>query len=173
MAYNLRKDVGKFFKMLLKKENESLKLKIKGGRTMRIKLATKLVLLVGTVALTCGLTSVRAHALAIVTPLNDDGEFNIGGPCNSACVSFNSGIPNLTLAYSSTVGNVEAGPFQESYTASFGPDNARFEITYDGLPDPSITNTTCPLCVLVVEGDGNATNRDHYFFNILTIQSIH
>ena len=134
---------------------------------MRNKLATKLVLLVGAVALTCGLMSVPAHALVVVSPINSDGAFDLGAACNSACVSTNSSIPGLTLAYASTVGGVEAGPFASSYSASFGPasgpvifQNSAFKIEYG-----SGSSVGCPLFVLVV-GDGAAQNPDHYFFKL-------
>ena len=131
---------------------------------MRKKLATKLVLLVGAVALTVGLTSVSAHALAIVTPLNYDWTSNLTTACDATCVSGITGISGLTLAYSVTSSGVEAGSFASSYSTTFVPlpftGNQGFFINYGGG-----SSIPCPLCVLAVNDTTN-TDPNKYFYNL-------
>jgi hypothetical protein len=60
-------------------------------------------------------------------------------------------LSTVTLEYVQVNGGAESGNLAGSYSTAFGTisTGGAFNISYDGVPDPSVG---CPLCALLVKG---------------------
>jgi hypothetical protein len=76
-----------------------------------------------------------ANALGEVLTGNETGQPQI----NAAIAGTLGGSTEL---YKQDVGQSDVGTFASSYTTVFSNSNGNFTITYDGVPDPVITNAT-------------------------------
>ena len=107
------------------------------------------------------LTSTSAHALTVnPAGANWTGNNLLTTP---AYISSITGIPGLTLAYSSFPG-FESGPFASSYNTSFSANGLQFSLNFE-----SGASIVCPTCVLVVtRGFGSAGPPEigKYLYNI-------